>query len=258
MKQAERQRIILELLTQNHTVLVADLCEQFNVSEMTVRRDLRALENEGLLRRTHGGAVSNLGRSYEPPLPVRSGENTAAKQAIGRAAAELVRDGHSIALDVGTTTLEIVRALSGKHNLTILTASLPIAMEIIGKYPMESDVRLILTGGIVRAGELSLVGDIAIQTYSTLHVDLAFIGAGGVDIDDGMTEYNLEDTQVKQALLKTAQRKILVADSTKFGRTTFASIAPLETIDMVITDADIEPEIVRALKQMRVQVLIAD
>jgi DeoR/GlpR family transcriptional regulator of sugar metabolism len=253
-----RKKLILDLINQEHRVTVEELREQFTVSEMTIRRDLRALEQEGLLKRTHGGAVSNLGRSYEPPLLIRAAENRTAKVAIGRKAAEMVRDGDSIALDVGTTTLEIVRALHAKHNLTILTASLPIAYEIASTFPLGSDIRLILTGGIVRAGELSLIGDIATHTYSHLHVDVAFIGAGGVHLEEGLTEYNLEDTQVKQVLIRTAQEKVLVADSSKFGRATFASICPLSAIDTIVTDSGIEPDLVRALRDRHIRVVIAE
>ena len=258
MNQVHRQQLIVDLINRKQKVTVEDLCEQFAVSEMTIRRDLRALEQEGLLKRTHGGAVSNLGRSYEPLLLVRAGENKAAKVAIGRKAAEMVRDGHSIALDVGTTTLEIARALHDKHNLTILTASLPIACEIASRFPLGSDIRLIVTGGIVRPGELSLIGDIATTTYSHLHVDLAFIGAGGVHLEEGLTEYNLEDTQVKQILIRTAQEKVLVADSSKFGRATFASICPLSAIDTIVTDSGIAPDFVRALRDRHIRVVIAE
>ena len=256
--QAKRREYILDLLVANHSVSVTKLCEHLGVSEMTIRRDLRALETEGLLRRTHGGAVSNMGRSYEPLLRLRAGENTHQKAAIGRKAAEMVQDGHSIALDVGTTTLEIARALHDKHNLTIITASLPIALEIVSNFTMESDVRLILTGGIVRAGELSMVGEIARHTYQNLHVDIAFFGAGGISPDVGLTEFNLEDTQVKQALLATAQHKVLVADSSKFGRTTFATIAPLSAIDTIVTDSGLTPEMLKALRDRHIRVMLAE
>ncbi|WP_119066509.1 DeoR/GlpR family DNA-binding transcription regulator [Aggregatilinea lenta] len=256
--QAKRRKYILDLLMEHHGVSVTELCERLNVSEMTIRRDLRALELEGLLRRTHGGAVSNLGRSYEPLLRVRAEENTDQKASIGKKAAEMVEDGHSIALDVGTTTLEIARALRDKHNLTIITASLPIALEIVSNFSMESDVRLILTGGIVRPGELSMVGEIARHTYATLHVDIAFIGAGGISPAVGITEFNLDDTQIKQELLRTAQRKVLVADSSKFGRTTFATIAPLSAIDTIVTDTGITPEMLKTLHDRHIRVILAE
>jgi DeoR/GlpR family transcriptional regulator of sugar metabolism len=224
---------------------------------MTIRRDLRDMDREGVLRRVHGGTVSNLGRSYEPAYRLRSTRNAEKKQAIGHRAAELIVDGDSIALDVGTTTLEIAGALHGKHNLTLITASLPIANEVIANLSLTSDVRLILTGGIVRAGELSMTGHIAAQTYSDFHVDKAFIGVGGLSLEDGLTEYNLEDALVKKIMIQNAQQRIVVADSSKFGRTTFTSVAQLSMVNTIVTDEEIPKEIHTALQEMGIEVLIA-
>jgi DeoR/GlpR family transcriptional regulator of sugar metabolism len=255
--QSERRREILEIVQQSGSVTVVDLCERFDVSEMTIRRDLRDLDQEGLLRRVHGGAVSNLGRSYEPPYKLRSTQKAEVKQAIGRRAAELIIDGDSVALDVGTTTLEIAFALQGRRNLTIITASLPIANEIVSNLSLDSDVRLILTGGIVRAGELSMIGHVAEETYSNLHVDKAFIGVGGISLEDGLTEYNLEDALVKKPLIQNAHQRIVVADSSKIGRTTFTSVAPLSMVDLLVTDAGVDPEMRQAIEKMGIEVLIA-
>lgn len=254
--QSERQRQIVEIIQQSGSVNVADLCNRFNVSEMTIRRDLRDLDREGLLRRVHGGAVSNLGRSYEPPYKIRTTRRAEIKKDIGRRAAELIVDGDSIALDVGTTTLEIAYALPGKRNLTIITASLPIANEIVSNLSLNSDVRLILTGGIVRSGELSMVGHIAEQTYSNLHVDKAFIGVGGISLEDGLTEYNLEDALVKKPLIQNAHQRIVVADSSKIGRTTFTTVAPLSMVNTIVTDSDIPGEIKKSLQEQGIEVLI--
>jgi DeoR/GlpR family transcriptional regulator of sugar metabolism len=148
--QTDRRRRIVELVQETGRKTVAELCDSFDVSEMTIRRDLRDLDREGLLRRVHGGAVSSLGRSYEPPYTIRSTRNGDPKRAIGRMAAELIIDGDSIALDVGTTTLEIAQALQGKHNLTIITASLPIANEIVSNLslkPTQSFTSIRLSSG---------------------------------------------------------------------------------------------------------------
>lgn len=256
--QSNRRREIVEIVQQSGSQTVAELCGRFDVSEMTIRRDLRDLDREGLLRRVHGGAVSNLGRSYEPPYTIRSTRNADKKSAIGRKAAELILDGDSIALDVGTTTLEIALALHGKHNLTIITASLPVANEIVSNLSLNSDVRLILTGGIVRPGELSLTGHIAEHTYGEFHVDKAFIGVGGLSLEDGLTEYNLEDALVKKPLIEHASQRIVVADSSKIGQTTFKAVAPLSVVDMLVTDEDISSEHVDALTELGIEVVIAD
>jgi len=254
---AERQRQIIELVMRDGRVTTTDLFERFGVSEMTVRRDLRELQREGLLRRVYGGAVNNLGRSYEPPYQLRSTRNLEAKKAIGRKAAEMVFDGDSIALDVGTTTVEIVRALEDRHNLTIITPSLPIANEVVSRFSLDSQVRLIVTGGIVRSGELSMIGNIAEQMYRDLHVDKAFVGIGGLSLEDGLTEYNLEDALIKRSLLKSAHQIIVVADGSKLGRTTFASIGPLSCVDTIVTDSSAPEDVLEALREMRIRVIVA-
>jgi DeoR/GlpR family transcriptional regulator of sugar metabolism len=169
----------------------------------------------------------------------------------------MIFDGDSIALDIGTTTLEVARALQGKRNLTIITASLPIANEIASKASLHSDVRLILTGGILRPGEFSMIGHMANQAYREFHVDKAFIGVGGLSLETGLTEYNLEDALVKRPLLEKANRRIVVADGSKFNRTTFATIGPLSAIDTVITDGSAPTEVIQALENLGIQVLIA-
>jgi DeoR/GlpR family transcriptional regulator of sugar metabolism len=258
LMRADRRRKILELITQNGQVSVTDLIEMFQVSEMTARRDLADLAREGLLRRVHGGATINLGRSYEPPYPLRTTEQITAKQAIGKAAAALIQDGDSVAFDVGTTTLEIARSLTGKQNLTIVTASLPIANEIVSRYALGADMRLLLTGGIVRAGELSMVGEFAAHAYHHLHVDKAFIGIGGISRQHGLTEYNLDDALVKRAIIATASQVIIVADSSKFGRTTFAHVAPLKAVKTIVTDRHADLALTKQLQDMAIEVIFAD
>ena len=255
---SERRRMIVELVQESGSKTVAELCGLFDVSEMTIRRDLRDLDREGVIRRVHGGAVSSLGRSYEPPYTIRSTRNAEIKRAIGRKAAELIVDGDSIALDVGTTILEIAQALHGKRNLTIITASLPIANEIVSNLSLTSEVRLILTGGIVRSGELSMIGNIAAQTYAEFHVDKAFIGVGGLSVEDGLTEYNLEDAMVKKPLIQNAHQRIVAADSSKIGRTTFTSIAPLSMVDTLITDSQIPAEALSNLEALGIEILVVE
>src|SRR5574342_587335 len=205
MKAAQRHSKIIELVLENGRVTIPDLCSMFDVSEMTARRDLNELDRQGLLRRIHGGAIANLGRSYEPSFQTRAVKNQKAKLAIGLKAAELIYDGDSVALDVGTTTLEIVQGLRGKRNLTIVTSCLQIATKIVDQVSLEIDARLILTGGIVRPRELSMIGSIPEQVYQDLHVDKAFVGVGGVSLEDGFTEYNMEDTQIKRMLIRSAR-----------------------------------------------------
>jgi len=258
MNSAGRHNKIVEIVLQTGRINILDICEMFGVSEMTARRDLNELDRTGLLRRVHGGAIASLGRSYEPSFQTRVTKNQSAKIAIGLKAAELVYDGDSIALDVGTTTLEIVPGLQGKRSLTIVTSCLPIAGKIVDQASLEIDARLILTGGIVRPRELSMIGSIPEQVYKDLHVDKAFIGIGGLSLEDGLTEYNIEDTQIKRMLIRSAREKIVVADGAKFGVTTFASVAPLTAIDKIVTDKSAPPEMIEQIRKQGVEVILAD
>jgi DeoR/GlpR family transcriptional regulator of sugar metabolism len=258
VKTIDRKSQIVEMVMERGNVTIADICSRFYVSDMTARRDLNELDRQGLLRRVHGGATANLGRSYEPPFPSRATKNLAAKEAIGRQAADLIYDGDSIALDVGTTTLEIVRGLRGKRNLTIVTSCLQIANLVVDTLSLELDVRLILTGGIVRPRELSMIGSIPQDVYAGFHVDKAFIGIGGISLTDGLTEYNIDDAKIKQSLIRSAQEKIVVADGSKFNLTTFATVAPLKSINKIVTDASAPFEIVESIRKSGVEVIVAD
>ncbi len=249
----ERHQHILLLLNEKGAVTVSELCEQFGVSEMTVRRDLAALERKGLLRRVHGGAVSARGRSYEPPFLMRSSQHAQEKQRIAEAALSLIHDGDSIALDVGTTTLEIAKRLSDVRNLTIVTPSLHIA-NVLADNPHN---RIILTGGILRPGELSLVGPFAERIFAELFVDKLFLGIGGLHLEAGLTEYNLEDAQVKRAMLRSAKECIVVTDSSKLGRIAFAAVGPISVMHTLITDNKADPAIVSRLEEMGVRVIVA-
>lgn len=252
MLSVERHQTILDLLEKNDSIHVAELVELFDVSVMTIRRDLDVLERKGLLRRVHGGAVSNRGRSYEPAFMLRSAERIEEKKRIGRAAADLIQSGDSVMLDVGTTTLEIARHLYDCQNLTIITPCFQIAA-ILVEHP---GIRLILTGGILRPGELSLVGHLAERAIQDFYVDKLFMGAGGVDLEAGFTEFNLEDTLVKQAMLRSAKDITVVVDSSKFSQVAFTAIAPLQAANRIITDSDLQQQMVDKILDIGVELLL--
>jgi DeoR/GlpR family transcriptional regulator of sugar metabolism len=253
MNTEARRAFILGEIETRGSVSVADLAERLTVSEMTIRRDLADLRKEGLVRRVHGGAVSARGRGFEPPLLLRSQDNGEAKERIGAAAAELVADGDSLALDIGTTTLEVARNLLGRHNLTIITPSLHIANLLFN----QVDNRVILPGGILRPGEGSLVGDLVQRAFQQLFVDRLFLAVGGIDAEAGLTEYNWEDALVKQAMIRSAKEVILVTDASKFSRVAFAAVAPLKAIHILVTDQAPPPALAAALKEADVIVHLA-
>ncbi|MFL7813403.1 MAG: DeoR/GlpR family DNA-binding transcription regulator [Anaerolineales bacterium] len=254
----ERKNRILEHIAEHGTITIQEICDMFDISDMTARRDLNELNRKGLLRRIHGGAVANLGRSYEPPFQTRSSKNEIRKKVIGKKAAELIFDGDSVSFDVGTTTLEVARQLQDKRNLTVVTNCLQIANLLVGSLSLEVNARLIITGGIVRPRELSMIGSIPKEVYSNYHTDKAFIGIGGVSLENGLTEYNIEDSEIKKVLFENSLQKIVVADSTKFGVTTFNSVGPLEAIDTIVTDSDAPPLMVETIRNLGIEVLLAD
>jgi DeoR/GlpR family transcriptional regulator of sugar metabolism len=248
---SERQRGILEIIQTQSTISVPELAKRFSVSGMTIRRDLRRLDHTGLLRRVHGGAIADRGRSFEPAYLTRASEQERQKEAIGRYGATLIAEGDSIALDVGTTTLEIARRLVGMQNLTIITSSLRIAA-VLADSP---GVRLIVSGGILRSGEQSLVGHLAERALQDFHVDKAFIGVGGIDPQNGLTEFNLEDTLVKRVIIEHAKKVVVAADSSKLGRTCLNLVAPLARVDVLLTDDGAPPGVINALRQKGLEVI---
>jgi DeoR/GlpR family transcriptional regulator of sugar metabolism len=247
-----RREIALELLQERGEVAVSELCERTGVSSMTIRRDLEVLEQEGALRRVHGGAISSDSRGYAAPYTVRAQRNAGSKERIGKAAAALLGERETVILDVGTTTLHVARALHSRRNLTVLTPSLPIA-NLLAK---ERGIRLMVTGGTVTISEMSLVGDLAEDAFSGLRFDTFVMGVGGFDLDAGCTEFNQEDARVKRAALASVRRCIVVADSAKLGKVTFARICPLERVDVLVTDGNADKEVLDAYETQNVEVVV--
>ncbi len=249
----QRKQHILNRIERDGTVTVTGLAETLEVSEMTIRRDLVDLENSGLVRRVHGGAVSARGRNFEPPFLLRVMQNADAKRSIGYRAAQLVTEGNSITLDIGTTTQEMAAFLTNFHNLTILTPSLRIASIFLN----HSDIRLILPGGIVRPGEASLVGDISYSIFEQFFVDKLFLGIGNLDAETGLTEFNLEDAQVKKVMMRGAKEVILLADSSKFDGTAFARVGNFNQIHKLVTDAMPTGALLSKLQEAGVEIIVA-
>ena len=253
MNLRERRALILDLIAKHGEISVADVSHRVGVSEMTTRRDLATLEKRGALVRLHGRAVAPVSRSYEPPLEVRRDHAPFAKERIGRAAAHLIAEGETVILDTGTTTCEVARALVGRRNITVLTTSLVIA-ELLADEP---GIRVMLPGGVIRRGERSLVGDLAVQSFGQFRFDTVVLGVGGIDVEVGLTEYNLEDAQVKRAAIATGRRLIVVADASKLGRVAFARICPLGRVDVLVTDDSAPPDTLAALEAAGLEVLVS-
>jgi DeoR/GlpR family transcriptional regulator of sugar metabolism len=238
----ERQQAVLQLLDARGQVNIAEMSARFGVSEMTLRRDLAQLEAEGLLRRTHGGAIKTESGSFEPPFAMRAKFNLEAKRAIALSIAAEIEDGQTVILDGGSTGTAIAEALVGR-SLTVCALNIRVA-EILSSSPMT---RVMVPGGQIRSGELSLVGPAAERTLADHRFDTYIMTVSGIDVSAGMTEWNVDDAAVKRAALAVSRRCIVACDSSKFGRVAFARISPLENADLIVTDDELAADLRQAV-----------
>jgi DeoR family transcriptional regulator of aga operon len=251
VRKADRFGRILELLSKDGSVGVAELAEELGVSEATVRRDLQALSEQRLLERAHGGAVSQ-GAAYELPVRYRGGHARDEKLRIARAAVERVSDGEVVALTGGTTTTEVGRRLVHRAELSVVTNALNIAAELA----VRPNLKLIVTGGVSRSASYELVGPLADATLSQINIDTAFVGVDGIDREAGLTTQNETEAATNRALIERSRRVIVVADASKLGRVVFASICPLSSVDELITDTAADPAQIESLRAAGLRVAV--
>lgn len=241
----ERRREIIALLETERRVRVEDLARRFDVSEVTIRKDLSELEARGLLQRTHGGAVLVHKSRFNPSFLEKLALHAAEKRAIAHTALEYICEGDALILDAGSTTLALAKAMLGRfRHLTVITSSVPIALELA-----HAGWDLILTGGQVREHSLALIGPAAVNTLEGFHVDKAFLGATGVTLRDGYSTPNPLDAQLKQAMMRAADESYVLTDSSKLGRGVLANYARLEEVKLLITDAHAPADFLASLQQ---------
>lgn len=249
MDRIERQAALLEWLQREGQVEVAAAAQQLDAAEMTIRRDLDALVAQGAARRVRGGAINLLLRAEEPPFAVREVAAGDAKRRIGRVAADLLAEGESVVLDSGTTALEVAHCLAGRR-MTVMPLSLHAAWSLAH----EEGIRVLMPGGEVRAGEFSLVGPLATASLAALRFDTAVLSCCGLS-GGQVTAHDLGDAEVKRAMKAMASRTMLVADSSKFGRSATAVVCPLSELDVVVTDGAVPAPTVEELRGCGVEVL---
>ena len=235
MLAGQRQKLILDEIRKFGAVRVSELTELLAVSEMTVRRDLDALAVSGFIEKVHGGATERVRLSTdEPGFEAKSHRQLTEKEAIARAARELVRPGQAIALTAGTTTWRLAHHMLDVPDLTIVTNSIQVANVLHRE--RRPDLTVILTGG-VRTPSDALVGPVAMTTLRSLHVDLLFMGVHGMAADPGFTTPNLLEAETNQALIAAAERVIVVADHTKWGTRGLSCFATLDEAHVLISDS---------------------
>ncbi|MFW5695090.1 MAG: DeoR/GlpR family DNA-binding transcription regulator [Alkalispirochaeta sp.] len=252
----ERRAEIMLRLAKHHMVSVAQLGRDLNVSEMTVRRDLAELERMGYARRTHGGAIHETQRSFEPAIMMRYGERAAAKQRIAAAAVRLCAPGDSIAIDVGSTMMYLAEELRDATDLRLIVIT--PSMSIGGELSENPSYLVIVTGGQVRRGELTLTGALAEAALSQFHFRTLFLSAAGMSASGGLTEFNMEDAAVKRAMIASAERVVALVDSSKFGHTKLCSICTYDEVDVLVTDAPPTGDLRDTLRAHSVEIIVAD
>jgi DeoR family transcriptional regulator, fructose operon transcriptional repressor len=252
MGYVERQRDIENVLMTERKVLVDDLSKRFGVSEVTIRKDLSELENRGVLLRTHGGAVLAEKPELVVPMHRRSMELVGEKNVIAKAAAARIKDGESILLDTGSSTLALARELRGR-NLNIVTNSVLIAADLAS----DEQINVIVLGGTLRRSSLALMGALSLEQLKNLHVDRAFMGASGFEPKAGFTCQNLIEAETKRAMLQTAHEVVMLVDRSKFERNAFAPFCTVKDVDCVITDTPPPRAFADIFNKANVEVVIA-
>jgi DeoR family transcriptional regulator of aga operon len=236
VRQSDRLSSILETLSRDGSVSVAELAAGCGVSLSTIRRDLQLLDEQRLVARMHGGAVAR-SVAYELPLRYRAARRQEQKRRIGLAGAALVPEGATVGLTGGTTTIEVGRALAELAGVTVVTNALNLASELA----VRSNLKLVVPGGVARPESYELVGPIAEASLAGFNLDFVFVGVDGISVSAGCTTHHEVEAYTNLALIRRARRVIAVADSSKLGRVAFARICMLSEIHEVITDTDAGP-----------------
>ena len=254
MKRSERMLAILDMLAAAGSLPLASLSEALQVSPATIRRDLSELEEQMLLRRTHGGARI-IEAEVELPVRLKDTQFREAKRIIARRAAQPIPTGrHVVALSGGTTTAEVARVLSTRHDFTVVTNSLTIATQVASRQTLH----LIMTGGVVRPHSFELVGILAERSFSAINIGTAVLGTDGITAAGGATTYDETEARTNLAMVSHAERVIIVADGSKVGRMTLAQVASTDIIHDMVTDSSADPEELERIREAGVRVHIAD
>lgn len=249
----ERQNKIRQWINQHNRITVGEVCEFYAVSEATARRDLESLAATGKVQRVHGGAIAIEKAPPEMPMLLRQVDQITEKQRIGKLAAGLVKDGETVFLGSGTTVLEVARHLKDRQNLTVITNSLPVVI-LLSDY---DNITIVCVGGLLRPSEFSFIGHMAEQLLAEVRADKVFIGVRAINIKEGLTNDYLPETLTDRAILNIGKQNIVVADHTKFGRTSTVLLVPISQIHTLVTSVETADEVIHDITKENIRVLIA-
>lgn len=250
----ERRNAILEKLQVERRVVVSELSALYDVSEETIRRDLDKLENDGYAIKSYGGAVINENSNLDLPYNVRKNTNVLGKQKIAALISEMVHDGDNIMLDASSTAVAIAKAIKNKKDLTVITNSLEIALELIE----TPGCNVISTGGVATGSSFALVGSVTDKTIRSYYVDKAIISCKGIDMYAGFTESDERHANNKASMFYMAKTKILAIDSSKFNKIAFAKIGDLKEISKIVTDKKPEEEWLQKFEELGVECIFPE
>jgi DeoR family transcriptional regulator of aga operon len=249
---AERHQFILSKIQAENTLDVQELCKELNVSSVTIRKDLKLLEDKNLLYRTHGGAT--LKNPYTADRPINEKEllQASEKMKMGQLAASLIEDDDSIIIASGTSVLAMARSIVPKGTLTVITSALNVALELIQK----NNIEVIQLGGVLRKSSSSVTGPYAQNVLSSIFCSKLFLGVDGIDLEFGLTTTKASEAQLNRQMIEASQKIIVLADSTKFGRRGFGRICSIEQVDHIITDSGINQQTIEALERLGINLTI--
>lgn len=250
---AERYARIQEMVRMSSLVRVEAVADDLGVSLETVRRDVLFLEAHGLLRRVYGGVANIADHSTEPSFDSRVGVYPEAKRAMGIAAADLIAPGATVVFDLGTSVSEVARNLNPAFVGRVITTSLVVAAELASRAGIE----LVVTGGVVRAGDLAVSGTLAREAIERYFSTIAFIGSGGVDLSGGLTDYHSEEAAIRRAIIARSAEVWILADSSKFGIVAPVLVSDLTNIRGIITDGRLDGAVAEAYERAGIRVLVA-
>ena len=245
----QRRRKIANIVREQGEATTSELSERFSVSEITIRKDLEKLAEQGMIERAHGGAVKQESTVTEPSHEEKASARMDEKKKIGEKAATLIEEDSTILLGNGTTTSQIIPHLQGKENLTAITNSLNNALKIFNL----PDVRLSIVGGDARKKNYALIGPLAQECFNHIYVDQLFLGVDGISLEQGLTTPTLMEAKICEKMIKVAEEVIVVADHSKFGRVVHGKIADMDAVDRIVTDANLEEDSRRVLEELKVE-----
>ncbi|MBZ4189268.1 DeoR/GlpR family DNA-binding transcription regulator [Niabella beijingensis] len=248
----ERHQHIMDSLKQKGMVQVLDLCQELDVSSVTIRKDLQFLEDKNQLYRTHGGATLTNPYIGDRPVVEKVGIQSTEKEKIGQYAAGLVEPNDCILIASGTTVFYFAKHIQPKGNVTVITAALNVAMEI-AHHP---GIEVIQLGGIMRKTSSSVTGVYAEKILEDFSCSKLFLGVDGIDLEFGLTTTNMMEAQLNRKMIAASRKTIVLADSSKFGKRGFGKICGLDDIEQIITDSNISPHLVEELTARGVEVTV--